>query len=414
MSESPRPAQGPSPAPLDLPLLFATRALRMFAYGMLAVVLALFLERVGLSRTQIGLLFALTMFGDLIVSMWLTTRADRFGRRRTLVVGAMLMLGSSVAFALSDAFWPLLVAATIGILSPSGNEVGPFLPVEQASFAEVVSPDRRIGVIAWYNLTGYLATALGALVGGLGTHRLQALGWSDLASFRAVIVAHGTVGIALAIAYACLSPAIEARAAKETRRLWLGLHESRNTVLRLCALFSLDAFAGGFVMQSLIAYWFHVRWGANEAQLGGMMFASNLCAGASALLAARIAKRFGLVATMVFSHLPSNVLLVLVPFMPNLELALAVLVLRFCLSQMDVPTRQAFMIAVVAPDERSAAGGLANVARSVGTTLAPLFTGLAFAVPSLGLPFVIGGGLKIVYDLALWRSCRSVTFPEQS
>lgn len=401
-------------ARLDLTLLFVTRGLRMLAYGMLAVVLVLFLKRVGLTEASVGVLFSLTMLGDLVVSMWLTTRADRFGRRRTLVVGALLMLGSSVAFALSTDYWPLLIAATIGILSPSGNEVGPFLPVEQAAFAEEVPADKRVGIIAWYNLTGYLATALGALIGGMGTHALQSAGWSDLASFRAVIIAHGAVGLFLAVAYSRLSAKIEAPVATVPRRLWLGLHESRHTVLKLCALFSVDAFAGGFVMQSLIAYWFHVRWGANEAQLGSILFASNLCAGASALLAARIAKRFGLVATMVFSHLPSNVLLVLVPFMPNLELALTVLILRFCLSQMDVPTRQAFMIAVVHPDERSAAGGLANVSRSVGTTIAPLFTGLAFAVPTLGLPFVIGGGLKIVYDLALWRACRSVEFPAAS
>lgn len=396
---------------LDLVLLFLARGLRMLGYGMLAVVLVLFLKRVGLSDASIGVLFSLTMLGDLVVSMWLTTRADRFGRRRTLVVGSLLMVGSSVAFALSSDFWPLLVAATIGILSPSGNEVGPFLPVEQAAFAEEIPADKRVGVIAWYNLIGYLATALGALLGGVGTHALQSAGWSELASFRAVIIAHGAVGLVLALAYSRLSPRTESPMAGEPRRLWLGLHQSRATVLRLCALFSVDAFAGGFVMQSLIAYWFHVRWGANEAQLGSILFAGNLCAGASALLAARIAKRFGLVATMVFSHLPSNVLLLLVPFMPNLELALTVLILRFCLSQMDVPTRQAFMIAVVSPDERSAAGGLANVSRSVGTTLAPLFTGLAFAVPTLGLPFIIGGGLKIVYDLALWRACRSVEFP---
>lgn len=375
----------------------------MFAYGMLAVILALYLERIGLNKGAIGVLFAFTMLGDTLMSLFLTTRADRFGRRKTLIIGAFLMLGASVVFAFTSWFWLLVVAATIGVLSPSGNEVGPFLPVEQAALAEELSHEKRVGVIAWYNLTGYFATALGALLGGAGSQVLRHAGWSELASFKAVVIAHGLFGIVMAVLYAGLSNRVETQVERPSVPVWLGLHKSKGVVLRLSALFSIDAFAGGFVMQSLIAYWFHLRYGASTSQLGTILFFGNLFAGVSSLLAVRLAKRFGLVNTMVFTHIPSNILLILVPIAPNFETAVGLLLLRFCLSQMDVPTRQAYVMSVVDPDERSAAGGVTNVARSIGTSIAPIFTGFALAVPAAGIPFLVAGGLKIGYDLALWR-----------
>ena len=378
----------------------------MFAYGMIAVVLAIYLEQIGLSKSDIGLLFSLTMMGDTAISLLLTTRADRFGRRKTLMIGALLMFGASLVFALTSSFLLLLIAATIGVLSPSGNEVGPFLPIEQAALSEELTSEKRVAVIAWYNLTGYFATAVGALVGGIGSQSLQHSGWSQLDSFRAIIAAHGLIGVAMLVLYSRMTRASETSHVASTEVLWLGLHKSKGTVLKLSGLFSIDAFAGGFVMQSLIAYWFHLRWGATEGQLGSLLFFGNLFAGVSSLMAVKLAKRFGLVNTMVWTHIPSNVLLILVPIMPRFELAIGVLLLRFCLSQMDVPTRQAYVMAVVDPNERSAAGGVTGIARSVGTSLAPLFTGAAFAVPVLGLPFLIAGGLKIGYDLALWKVAR--------
>lgn len=396
----------------DIRLLFAARALRMFAYGMLAVVLALYLERLGLSKAGMGLLFSMTLFGDTLMSLVLTTRADRLGRRLTLVIGSVLMTAASVVFASTSWFWPLVVAATFGVLSPSGNEVGPFLPVEQAALSEELPSDRRVGVIAWYNLTGYFATALGAMAGGAGAQALQQSGWTELASFKAVVVAHGCLGVVMAILYSRLSPQAETRVTKSSARRWLGLHKSKRVVVTLASLFSVDAFAGGFVMQSLIAYWFHLRYGASESQLGTILFFGNLFAGVSALLAVRIAKRFGLLNTMVWTHIPSNVLLMLVPLAPRFELAAGLLLVRFCLSQMDVPTRQAYVMSVVDPDERSAAGGVTNVARSIGASLAPLLTGLTFAVPAAGVPFLVAGGLKIAYDLALWRLASRSGFAE--
>lgn len=399
----------------DARLLFAARAARMFAYGSLAVVLALYLAALGFDGVRIGLLLSLTLVGDTLISLWLTTHADGLGRRRVLVAGAGLMLLAGIAFALSGDFLVLLLAATIGVISPSGNEVGPFLAVEQAALAETIPGERRTSVLAWYNLVGQVATAVGSLTAGIATTRLIALGIGDLGAYRAVVVAYATVGSGLALLFSRVSPAVEVRpgAAGDGIRRRLGLGRSRGVVLRLSALFSLDAFAGGFVPQSLIAWWLHLRFGADGSTLGAVFFTANLLAAASALSAARLAGRFGLVNTMVFTHLPSNVLLLLVPFMPTLPLAIGVLLARFSISQMDVPTRQSYTLAVVEPNERSAAAGVTGVARTTGAAVSP-----ALAAPLIdgglgSLAFVAAGGIKIAYDLLLYRAFRALRTPEE-
>ncbi|MDH4334384.1 MAG: MFS transporter [Chloroflexota bacterium] len=399
----------------DARLLFATRIARMFGYGLLSVVLVLYLVEIGLDAPAVGAILTLTLLGDAAISLWLTTHADRLGRRRILLTGAVLMLLAGVVFVLARDFWVLLLAATIGVISPSGNEVGPFLAVEQASLSQAV-PDRdRTRVFGWYNLVGSLATATGALVGGLTAQLLQGVGAGQLDSYRAVVLGYALVGIALALLFTRLSVAIEVPAAPDVSvATRLGLHRSRGIVLRLSALFSLDAFAGGFVMQSVIAYWFHIRFGADPATLGAIFFGANILAGFSALAAARLAARIGLINTMVFTHLPSNVLLILVPLMPSLPLAIGVLLARFAISQMDVPTRQSYTMAVVDPDERSAAAGVTGIARSLGAAVSPsLATPLVQSVPLAGLPFVIAGTLKIVYDLLVLRAFRAVRPPEE-
>ena len=401
-------------------LLLATRVTRLFAYGSLAVFLMLYLAELGLSEAQIGVLLTLTLAGDTAVSLWLATRADRIGRRRMLVIGALLMAAAGVVFALTDNFVLLLLAATIGVISPSGNEVGPFLSIEQAALSHVVAARERTSVFAWYTLAGSFATAAGSLGGGVLIGALQAAGASALTSYRVAVAGYAVIGLVLALIFVRLSTAVEARprdAGPETSampRPTLGLTHSRPTVLRLSGLFALDAFAGGFVIQSIAAYWFHVRFGVSPAVLGGIFFGANIFAGFSALLAARLAGQIGLVNTMVFTHLPSNVLLILIPFMPNLPLAILVLLLRFSISQMDVPTRQSYVMAVVAPQERAAAAGVTSVARTTGAALAPVLAGplLAYNL-TLGLPFLVAGGLKIVYDLLLYRAFRRIKPPEE-
>ncbi len=401
----------------DIVLLFSTRILRLFCYGFLSVVLALYLAQAGLAENQIGLLFTLTLAGDAGISLWLTTSADRFGRRRTLVVGALLMVGAGLVFVLTRNPVLLMLAAIIGVISPSGNEIGPFLSVEQAGLTQLIPDQRRTQTFAWYNLAGSFATATGALSGGWLAQALQAAGMAPLESYRVVLVGYALGGVGLMVLFLLVSAAIEVRSvgeAAQTRRM-LGLHRSQRVVFQLGALFSLDAFAGGLIVQSLVAFWFHVRFGVEPGVIGSIFFGANILAGLSALLAGRLAKKIGLINTMVFTHIPSNVLLMLVPLMPNLPLAIGVLLLRFSISQMDVPTRQSYTMAVVAPDERSAASGVTAIARSVGAAISPSISGVLLGIPALlSAPFFLSGGLKIVYDLLLYRSFRMMKPPEES
>ena len=392
----------------DVALLFTTRTVRLFSYGFLAVVLVLYLAELGFSGAEIGLLLALALFGDAAISLWLTTNADRIGRRRVLIAGALLVLVAGLAFVASPVYLVLVVAATVGVISPTGNEVGPFLAVEQSSLSELVPASRRTAVFARYQLVGAFATAAGTLAGGAVAQAAITAGAAPIDAYRLVIVGYAAAGAVLAVLFGLVSPAVEVRRAADSdagMRTRLGLHRSRGIVLRLSALFALDAFAGGFVAQSFIAYWFNQRFGLDAAVLGTLLAGANVLAGLSALAAAPLAARFGLVKTMVFTHLPSNVLLLLVPFMPTLPLAAAVLLTRFAISQMDVPTRQSYTMAVVAPDERSAAAGVTAIARSVGVSASPVLAAPLYATAALAwAPFVISGGLKIVYDLALYRA----------
>ena len=399
----------------DISLLFSTRVIRLFCYGFLSVILALYLAETGLDEKQIGLLFTFTLAGDAGISLWLTTHADRFGRKRTLIIGALLMLGAGVAFVLTNNIVLLMAAAIIGVISPSGNEIGPFLSVEQAGLSQLIPNEKRTKTFAWYNLVGSFATATGALTGGWLSQFLQAGVRSELEAYRLIVAGYALGGLLLSILFLNLSSAVEVGQAKASdTKLFLGLHRSRGVVLKLSALFALDAFAGGLIVQSMMAYWFHVKFGVDAGMLGSIFFGANILAGISALLAVKLAERIGLINTMVFTHIPSNILLMLVPLMPTLPLAIGLLLLRFSISQMDVPTRQSYTMAVVSPDERSAASGVTAIARSVGAAISPALTGIFLGIPALfSAPFFFAGGLKIVYDLLLFREFRSLKPPEE-
>ena len=389
-------------------LLFTARIARMFAYGLLSVILALYLTELGISTRWVGVLLSLTLFGDTVISLWMTTAADRIGRRRMLIAGGGLMLFAGVLFAATSQFAWLLVAAIIGVISPSGNEVGPFLAIEQAALSQEIPAATRTHVFAWYNLSGAFATAIGALASGHLANFLQHAGVTPLNSYRAILLGYAAIGGLLCLIFSQLSPAAETdKANARSIKSRFGLHESKGVVLRLSALFAVDAFAGGFIIQSIVAYWFHVRFGASLSTLGSIFFGANLLAGISALASAKVAARIGLVNTMVFTHLPSNILLILIPFMPSLPWAIALLLLRFSISQMDVPPRQAYTMAVVAPEERSAAAGITGNARTIGAGISPALAGLLLSSPALlSAPFILGGGLKVIYDLLLYRNFR--------
>lgn len=397
----------------DIVLLFATRITRMFAYGLISVVLGLYLAATGLSGSGVGAVLTATLAGDILVSLWVTLVADRVGRKKMLLLGAALMILAGLTFlCTTNPLW-ITLAAIIGIVSPSGGEIGPFLSIEQAALSQLIADHRRTRLFGWYNLAGCFATAAGALASGWLAQGLQGLGWSELAAYRSIMASYAACGLVLVLLFATLSQGAEVvpvtGASESSTRTTIGLHRSKKVVFKLSSLFALDAFAGGFVVQSMIAWWLHVRYGVDVGMLGSLFFGVNLLAGVSALLATRLAERIGLVRTMVYTHIPANILLCLVPLMPNFWLAVAVLLMRACISQMDVPVRQSYTMAVVAPDERSAASGITTVARSVGAAISPLLAGLFMANPLLfSAPFYIAGGLKIAYDLLLYAMFKDV------
>jgi len=405
----------------NLRLLFFIRCLRMLSFGLVSVILVFFLSSIGMSVVAIGLLLSLTLVGDTVLSLCISLVADRIGRRRMLVLASMLMVFAGLAFMASDNFWFLLLAATIGVISPSGNESGPFLAIEQAAVAELVPQVKRTSFFAWYNLGASFSTAAGALAGGWIAELLHQQNVGETSAYRYIFIAYVGIAVIMMVLTILLGTEVETKSTRDTRlsrssrfsfrqllSSRLGLHTSKGMVLKLAALFSLDAFAGGMVMQSLLAYWLHLRFGADTAVLGTIFFIANILAGFSALCAGALAKRIGLINTMVFTHIPSNVLLMLIPFMPSLEWAIALLLMRFAISQMDVPTRQAYTMAVVEPDERSAAAGITGMARTTGSSLSPLIQGLM--TPAMlfgGVALMVAGGLKIVYDVLLYFSFKA-------
>jgi MFS family permease len=406
------PTAKPAPAPQSLKLtrdgwlLFCARLVRMFAYGLLSTVLMLYLSAAGFDDERIGLLMTLTLLGDTAVTFWLATNADRVGRKKTLLIGALLMTGAGLTFSLTTNFPVLVVAATIGVISPSATEIVPFLSVEQAAISELVPGRERTRVFAWYHLVGYCAGALGAFAGGSSVAWARLHGAEGIEAFRYVLWGYAGCGLVLAVLFSALHRTIEPfeDAPHPPTPARFGLHRSRGVIAKLSALFALDAFGGGFILQAILSFWLARNYGLHEEQLGQIFLAANLLSGASALMAGSIARRIGLINTMVFTHLPSNILLMLVPFMPDAASAVGMLLLRYAISQLDLPTRQAFTMAVVAPDERSSAAGVTNVARSIGGSLSPFLATFLMGRAWMSAPFLLAGGCKIAYDLLLYRA----------
>jgi len=391
--------------------LFAGRALRTFSFGYLSLVLALYLSARGFSAAAIGGVLTATLVEDAVFTASVAGLANRLGRRRVLTACSLLLSFAGVMLAVGESPWVLLVGAVLGTLSPSGQDAGPFAPVEQALLPETVPREARMRAFAWYNVAGFLPAALGALAAAAWLHAAAAMGIEELGAFRALLWFYAVSGIALALVYQRLSPAVEVTS-PQPQAARLGLHRSRRVVFELAGLQAVDSLAGGFIVQTLLVYWFNVRFGAGPDVLGPLFFGTNVLSAISFFVAAWVAGRIGLLNTMVFSHLPSNVLLCLVPLAPSLPVAAALLLTRHLLSQMDVPTRQAYTVALVAPDERPAAAGFIVSARGIAQAIAPVISGLALSRAAIGLPFFLAGGLKIAYDLALYFRFRNVKLPE--
>ena len=397
-------------------LLFAAKALRSFGFGWLSVALALYLARRGLSSAEIGAVFTATLVEDALLTMLLSVAAARIGPARIMLFTAPLIALGGLLLAVAESRFLLVAGAVLGTLSPNGQDAGPFAPMEQALLPGAIRSGSRMRVFGWYNVAGFLPSALGALLAGFALESALSRGSGELAAYRTMLWVYAGGGLLLTAAYLRLA-ALGARhpaVPPQTPLGAFGLHRSRGVVFQLAGLQAIDAFAGGFIIQSLLAYWFHLRFGVRPEALGALFFGTNLLSALSFLLAAPIADRFGLLNTMVFTHLPSNVLLLAVPLMPSFEAAACVLLVRHVLSQMDVPTRQAYTVALVAPEERPAAAGLAVSVRALAQACAPLISGATMAVAATSAPFFLCGGLKIVYDLALYARFRGVALPEET
>ncbi|HKW78519.1 MAG TPA: MFS transporter [Candidatus Limnocylindria bacterium] len=395
----------------DGKLLLVTRALRTFAYGYLGVVLALYLEALGLDAVGIGLVITLAIAGSAAMTILWSLLADRVGRRRTVGVMALLMAAGGLLFALATGAGWLALGALSGTISATSSEVGAFITVEQAILPQTAPDSRRTFLFALYNAIGNLAGAVGAIAAGL-VPLFVALGLRGADAYRPLFVVYALVGLLNLALFLRLSDQVEVARIEGAKRL-TAMGPSRGRIARLALLFGVDAFAGGFVATSIVSYWFHLRFGLGAGELAPIFFAANALSGLSFFAASWVARRVGLLNTMVFTHLPSNLLLMLVPLMPSASAAILTYLARTSISQMDVPTRQSYTMAVVDPSERTAAAGITNVARSVATAISPSLAGYALAVAATGLPFYIGGALKIVYDLALFTAFRGVRPPEE-
>ena len=394
----------------DAARLLRTRGLRAFVDGLVAVVLPSYLLARGLSPTQVGAVITATLLGSAAVTLTVALRGGRRDRVHLLQLMAVLMIGTGLAFGMAAAFGALLVVAAAGTINPSFGDVSAFLPIEQALLPDTVPPERRTHVFARYSLVAALAGAVGALAAGVPEWMADHTDLSELDAQRGVFVVYALAGFVLLLSYRRLAPRPTVFVEGLGRS---GLGRSKAIVLRLSALFSVDAFGGGFVVQSILVLWLALRHDLSTATAGAVFFWSGLLSASSALLAPRIARRIGLIRTMVFTHIPANALLISAALMPSAGPAVACLLARSLLSQMDVPARTSYVMAVVDPEERTAAAAITNVPRSLASALPPLAAGWMLQHSDFGWPLIIGGCLKIAYDLTLLVMFRDVRPPEE-
>jgi MFS family permease len=400
----------PRSAGQDARLLLGARALRGFADGCVSILLASYLSNLGFSPLQIGAIVTGTLLGSAALTLATGLLAQHISRRRVLLVASALMLITGLGFAGVTAFWPLLLIAVVGTLNPEAGDVSVFLPTEQALLPDTVSARDRTAMFARYQLGGSLAGAFGALISGLPVAFAMRSGVNLAAAQRSGFVLYALIAVAAGFIYSRLSPGLELHTNGSPRS---PLASSRAIVLRLAATFSLDAWGSGFAVQALIALWLFRRFGLSPQTAGAVFFGANLVAALSQLFAPRIARRFGLINTMVFTHIPSNLLRILAALMPNAPAAVAMLLLSQAMSQMDIAPRQTYVMSIVPPEERAAAASVTNVPRSLARAASPLIAGALLSRTSFGWPLILSGAVKVVYDLVLLSQFRSIRPPEE-
>jgi MFS family permease len=418
-------------APSDVHVLLLTRSIRMFAYGSTTLILAIYFSSLGFSDFRIGLFLTLTLVGDVGISLLLTFVADTLGRRKILTAGGLLMLFSGVTFAMATNYWILLFAAVVGVISPSGNEIGPFRAVEESTLAQLSKPETRSDVFAWYVVAGTLGGAAGSLTCGWFTQALQSAGYSEQFSYRLMFWLYGTIGLVKAGITGLLTEACEAKAVAakptadqtEESEAFLPSEQqyvppsqpppakksavahispsSRTILAKLCGLFFFDSLASGMVPNSLIVLYISRKFRLEEGKLGTIIAAAQFVSSIGNIFASSVAKRIGLVKTMVFTHLPSAILLALIPAAGSLALTIVLVVGRASLASMDQAPRSAFLSAVVKAEERTAVMGVVNTVKTFSQSSGPLITGLLAGGSKFWIAFLIAGALKTGYDLGM-------------
>ena len=389
--------------------LLVAKGLRAFGDGYVSLLLPLYLLQLGFSPLQVGIIATTTLFGSGLLTLLLGLHAWRYHYRSLLLAASVLMAGTGFGFALFTQFWPLLLVALVGTLNPSSGDVSVFMPLEHAVLSRVVTDQQRTATFARYSLVGSLLAAAGSLAAALPATIVGVSGLSSTHAIQAMFVLYALIACASGLVYRGLPKAL----ATELQQPMAPLGISKKRIYTLAALFSLDAFAGGFVVQSMVALWLYQRFDLSMAAAGVVFFWTGVLAAASYLVAVRVAGRFGLVNTMVFTHIPSSVCLILLPFVPDVSYAIALLFVRSALSQMDVPTRSSYVMAIVTPAERPAAASITSVPRSLASAMSPFLAGYMLGLSTFGWPLLVAGGVKIVYDLLLLVMFRKIQPPEE-
>ncbi len=394
--------------------LLSARALRAFADGFVTVLLPVYLLALGHAQIEVGFLSTATLAGSALATLAVGRWGHRFSLRRLMLAAALLMSATGLGFALASSLLPLLIVAFIGTLNPSGGDAGVFLPLEHTVLASATSAEKRTTVFARYSFIGTIFGAFGALAAAVPAWLAEATGWPMVAALRAMFVLYGAVGVTVWALYRRLPLAPASAASKIGQNASAApLGESRRIVWKLAALFSIDSFAGGLLANAMMALWLFERFGLSVGAAGAFFFWTGLLGAVSQLAAPAVARRIGLVNTMVFTHIPANLFLIAAAFAPGLPVALGLLLARSALSQMDVPARSAYVMTVVTPAERSAAASFTAVPRSLASAVSPSLTGAMMAAGAMAAPLVACGVLKIAYDVALYAAFRRVVAPKE-
>jgi MFS family permease len=400
----------------DGKLLLGARIVRTFSYGFLSVILAIYLKLIGFNDILIGLVLTATLVNSVFFNLFSSAYADKIGRRKILVLYAVLMIVSSVIFFVTDNYVALVVAALVGTINVTGSEVGAFLSLEQALLPQTVSDiKKRNSIFAIYNSVGTFAMSAGVLVSGLPSVLQQHYGFDQINAIKFLFLIYAACAIASLAIYLTLSKSVEVRdgAQKSSLSTKNISHKSRGIIAKMSSLFAVDSFGGGFVIQSIVSFWFYTKFGADLSTLSYVFTIAGILTAISYMASTRIASKIGLVNTMVFTHIPSNVLLILLAFAPSFSIAISLYFARMSLSQMDVPTRQSYLMGVVSEDERIHAAVFTNTSRNIAQAVSPSLSGIIISALSLSAPFIFGGILKIAYDIGIFFSFRKIKPPEE-